>query len=75
MARCYGIECEFMNDGRGSTTHLNTGSLKIDPTIIYLYPPRPLEVSLGDQPSMDEMTEVINGMPNWSGQTASRLNY
>ena len=44
---------------------MNTGSLKIDPTIIYLYPPRPLEVSLGDEPSIDEMTEVIKGMPNW----------
>ena len=37
---------------------LNTKSLKLDPTIIELLPPRPLELSLGDEPSMNEMTQV-----------------
>ena len=33
---------------------LNTKSLKLDPTIIDLLPPRPLSVPLGDVPSMDD---------------------
>ena len=42
------------------------GTLELDPKIIdQLFPPRLLEVSLGDEPSMDEMMEVIKGMPNW----------
>ena len=44
---------------------LNTKSLKLDPTIFNLLPPRPLELSLGDEPSMDEMTEALKGMSNW----------
>ena len=44
---------------------LNAKSLKLDPITIELLPPRPLEASLGDEPSMDEMMEVIKGMPNW----------
>ena len=51
---------------------LNTISLKLDPTIIKLFPPRPLELSLGDELSMDEMTEVIKGMPNWKAGGARR---
>ena len=44
---------------------LNTKSIKLDPTIIDLLQPRPLQLSLGDEPSMDDMTEVIKGVPNW----------
>ena len=47
----------------------NTKSLKLDPTIIGLSPPRPLEllvVSLGDEPAIDEMTEAHEGAPNWN---------
>ena len=44
---------------------LNTKSPKLDPTIIDLLPPRPLEVSLGDEPSMGEITEALKGMSNW----------
>ena len=44
---------------------LNTKSLKLGPTIIELFLPRPLELSLGDELSMNEMMEVIKGMPNW----------
>ena len=43
----------------------NTKSLKLDPTIIDLLPPRPLKLSLEDEPSMNEMTEALKGMPNW----------
>ena len=46
-------------------TLLNTESLKLDPAIIDLLPPRPLGVSLGVEPSVDEMTEIIKGMPSW----------
>ena len=47
-------------------TLLNTKSLKLDPTVIIdLLPPRPLELSLGDEPSMDEMMGVIKTMSNW----------
>ncbi|MEP5376703.1 MAG: hypothetical protein ABJQ14_13080 [Hyphomicrobiales bacterium] len=48
---------------------LNTKSLKLDPTIIDLLPPRPLHVSLGDGPSMDEMTEISN----WKALGQDRL--
>ena len=45
---------------------LNTKSLKLDPAVIIdLLPPRPLELSLGDEPSMDEMMGVIKSMSNW----------
>ena len=37
----------------------NTKSLKLDRTIIDLMPPRPLKLSLGNEPSMDEMTEDV----------------
>ena len=36
----------------------STTSLKLDPTIIGFLPPRPLKLSLGDEPSMNETTEV-----------------
>lgn len=44
---------------------LNTKSLKLDPTIIDPLPPRPLEQSLGDEPSVDEMMGAVKTMPNW----------
>jgi len=44
---------------------LNTKSLKLDPTIIDLVPPRPLKLSLGNEPSIDEMMEAVKGMSNW----------
>ena len=43
---------------------LNTKSLELDPTIIDLLSPRPLKLSLGDGPSMDEMTEALKGRSN-----------
>ena len=46
-------------------TLLTTKSSKLDPTIIALFPRRPLGPSLGDEPTMDDMTAVIRGMPNW----------
>ena len=44
---------------------LNTKSLKLGPTFIDLLPPRPLELPLGDEPYMDDMTEALEGMSNW----------
>ena len=45
---------------------LNTTSQKLDPTIIDLLPPRPLKLSLGDEPStMDETTEALKSISNW----------
>ena len=46
-------------------TLLNTISPKLDPTISDLFPQRPFAPSLGDEPTMDDMTAVIRGMPNW----------
>ena len=43
---------------------LNTKPLTPDPTITDLLPPRPLKVSLGDKPSMNEMVEALKGIPN-----------
>ena len=56
-----------MGEGGGSSTISSTLiSLKLDPTITELFSPQPLELSLGDEPSMDEMAEAINkSMPNW----------
>ena len=38
---------------------MNTKSLKLDPTIIDLLLPRPLKLSLYDEPYVDEMTEAL----------------
>ena len=46
-------------------TLLNKKSPKLDLTITVLFPQRPLAPSLGDEPTMDDMTGVIRGMPNW----------
>ena len=46
---------------------LNSNSLKFDLTIFDPLPTRPLKLSLGDEPSMDEMTEALQGMPHWKG--------
>ena len=46
-------------------TVLNKKSPKLDPTISALFLQRPLIPSLGDEPTMDDMTGVIRGMPNW----------
>ena len=40
-------------------------SLNLDPTIIDLLPTRLLKLSLGDELSMDKMTEALQGMSNW----------
>ncbi|CAN0491162.1 unnamed protein product, partial [Laminaria digitata] len=40
-------------------------SPKLDPTISAQFPQRPLTPSLGDKPTVDDMTAVIRGMPNW----------
>ena len=56
---------------------LNTKSLKLDPTVIDLLPPRPLKLSLGDESSMDEMTEALKGTGQSEkllGQITSRSN-
>ena len=45
-------------------TLLTTKSSKLDPTISALSPQRRLPPSLGDEPTMDNMTAVIRGMPN-----------
>ena len=47
-------------------TLLITKSSKLDPTSISaLFPQRPLALSLRDEPTMDDMTAVIRGIPNW----------
>ena len=46
-------------------TLLNKKSPKPGLTITALLPPRPLSPSLGVEPSMDDMMQVIRGMPNW----------
>ena len=78
MARCYGIRVRIRERrARFYHTLLNTKSLKLDPTIIDLLPPRPLELALGDEPSTDEITEVVKACRTGkrSGQAALRLNY
>ena len=45
---------------------LDTKSLALDPTIIELFPKRPLALPHGDEPAIDEMTGVVrSSMPNW----------
>ena len=39
--------------------------VKLDPTIVDLLPRRSLELSLGNEPSMDEMMEALEGISNW----------
>ena len=46
-------------------TLLNTKSPNLDPTISGLFPRRLLAPSLGDEPTIDDITAVIRGMPNW----------
>ena len=48
-------------------TLLNTKSPKLDPTISSVFPQRQLALSLGDEPTMDDIRAVIRGMPNWKG--------
>jgi len=45
-------------------TLLNTKSPKLDPTILERFPTRPVALSLGDEPTMIEMTEAIRSMAN-----------
>ena len=40
-------------------------SPKLDLTITALFPQRPLAPSLGDEPTVDDFTGVIRGIPNW----------
>ena len=40
-------------------------SPNLDLTITSLFQQRPSPPSLGDEPTMDDMTGVIRGMPNW----------
>ena len=51
--------------GEGLPTLSNTKSLKLDPTIIDPLPPRSLELSLGDEPFLDQTMGVIRAVPNW----------
>ena len=46
-------------------TLLPTKSPKLDPAISDLFPQRPSALSLGDELTMDRMTAIIRGMPNW----------
>ena len=46
-------------------TPLNKKPPKLDQTITALFQQRPLAPSLRDEPTMDDMTAVIRGMPNW----------
>ena len=46
-------------------TLLNTKSPELDPNISGLFPQWPLAPSVGGEPTMDGMTKVIRGMPNW----------
>ena len=46
-------------------TLLTAKSPNLDPTISALFPQLPLAPSLGDEPTMDDMTAVVRGMPNW----------
>ena len=55
----------FQRWARYFGTLLNNKSSKLDPTTSGLFPQRPLAPSLGDEPTMDDMTAVIRGMPNW----------
>ena len=42
-------------------------SLILDPATIDFLAPRPLKLSVGDEPSMEEMTKaLIMGMSNWN---------
>ena len=45
-------------------TLLNTKSPKLDPTILERFPTRPVALSLGDEPTMIEITEAIRSMAN-----------
>ena len=45
-----------------SGTLLTTKSSKLDPTISALNPKRPTAPSLGEEPTMDDITAVIRGM-------------
>ena len=53
----------FVNDEREfATNSWNTKSLKLDPTVIDLLPPRPPKLSLEDEPSV---TGALKGVSNW----------
>ena len=52
--------------GEGPPKLSNTKSLKLDPAIIDPLPPRRLELSLGDEPSLDQTMGVIKAVPNWN---------
>ena len=54
-------------------TLVNKKTPKLDPTISGLFPQRPLAPSLGDEPTMDDMTAVIRGMPNWKAVRSDSL--
>ena len=55
-------------------TLLNTKSPKLDPNISGLFPQRPLALSLGDEPAMDDMAAVIiRDMPNWKAMGPDSL--
>ena len=56
-------------------TLLHTKSPKLGPTISGLFPQRPLAPSLGYEPTMDDMTAVIRGMPNWKAVGPDCLLY
>ena len=45
-------------------TLLNTKSPKLDPTIIEQFPARPVELALGDPPTMHDVEDAIRGMAN-----------
>lgn len=61
MTRCSGTNKVRIRERWMRVFHklLNTKLLKLDPAVIDLFPSRPLELSLGDEPPLNEMTGVV----------------
>ena len=66
-ARCCGRRCTFANGKRSFSTRSCTRNRPYWTPLSerYLFPRRPLALSLGNKPAMDEMTGVIRNMSNW----------
>ena len=63
----------FEQETRFFDNLLNTKSLRLDPTVIELLPPRSRELSLEHERSTDEMKEEIKRTPNWKAVGADAL--
>ena len=53
---------------------LGTKLLTLNPTAIEPFPKRPLALSLGDEPTVDEMTGVIRTSLNWNAAAPDSLS-